>query len=126
MKMESEPIVSFPARNPQARRRVHFSRRELSRILDVYGRMVAAGIWRDYAIDDTFGSTGDGAGGRVAFSVFRRTSEMPAYRIVKEPRLAKRQGAYAVIGGQGQILKRGKSIENILRIFDGKMLRLVK
>ncbi len=84
--------------------------------------MVAAGIWRDYAIDDT----GEGSNARVAFSVFRRTSEMPAYRIVKEPRLAKRQGAYAVIGGQGQILKRGKSIENILRIFDGKMLRAVK
>lgn len=120
--MESEPIISFPAQKSNAQRRVHFSRRELSRILDVYGRMVAAGIWRDYAIDDA----GEGTGGRVAFSVFHRTSEMPAYRIIKEPRMAKRQGAYAVIGGQGQILRRGKSIEKILRVFDGKMLRLVK
>ena len=120
--MESEPIISFPAQKANAQRRVHFSKRELARILDIYGRMVAAGIWRDYAIDDT----ADGAGGRVAFSVFRRTSEMPAYRIIQEPRLAKRQGAFAVIGGQGQILKRGKSIENILRVFDGKMLRIVK
>lgn len=126
--MESEPILFFPARGPRVRRPVHFSKRELSRILDVYGRMVAAGIWRDYAIDDTGEGGGNGkeGGGCVAFSVFRRASEMPAYRIVKEPRLAKRQGAYAVIGGQGQVLKRGKSLENILQVFDGKMLRLVK
>lgn len=116
----------FPAPKRSARHRVHFSKRELCRILDVYGRMVAAGIWRDYAIDDTGDDSGESGGGRVAFSVFRHSSEMPAYRIIKEPRLAKRQGAYAVIGGQGQILKRGKSIENILRLFDGKPLRLVK
>lgn len=120
--METEPILFFPSRKPNARRVVHFSKRELYRILDVYGRMVAAGIWRDYAIDDT----GYGASQGVAFSVFRRASETPAYRIIKEPRLARRQGAYAVVGGQGQILKRGKSLENILSVFDGKMLRLVK
>lgn len=128
--MESEPIISFPAQRRQAQRRVHFSKQELSRILAVYGRMVTAGIWRDYAIDDTGDDAGDNSGkaggAAVAFSVFRRASETPAYRIIKEPRLAKRQGAYAVVGRQGQILKRGKTIENILSVFDGKMLHLVK
>lgn len=88
----------------------------------VYGRMVAAGIWRDYAIGDA----GPADSGAVAFSVFHRACEFPAYRIVKEPRLAGRQGAWAVIGRQGRILKRSNSLENILRIFDGKALRLVK
>lgn len=132
--MEPEPIIFFPARKQQAQRRVHFSKQELSRILAVYGRMVTAGIWRDYAIDYAGDDTGDDAGynsgkaggAAVAFSVFRRASETPAYRIIKEPGLAKRQGAYAVVGRQGQILKRGKTIENILSIFDRKMLHLVK
>ena len=128
--MEPEPIIFFPARKQQAQRRVHFSKQELSRILVVYGRMVTAGIWRDYAIDNTGDNTGDNGGkaggAAVAFSVFRRASETPAYRIIKEPGLAKRQGAYAVVGRQGQILKRGKTIENILSVFDRKMLHLVK
>lgn len=120
--MQSEPILSFPAQKRQAPRRVHFSKHEFYCILQVYGRMVAAGIWRDYAI----GSTGEAGSGTVAFSVFHRTSEYPAYRIIKEPRLARRQGAWAVIGRQGRILKRSNSLENILRVFDGKALRLVK
>lgn len=117
-----EAIISFPAQKRYAPRRIHFSKRELFRILDVYGRMVAAGIWRDYAIDDTV----ERGGASVAFCVFRRTSEGPAYRIIKEPRLARRQGAYRVLDRQGRILKRGASLEAILSIFDSKMLRLVK
>lgn len=119
---QPEPIITFPAQKRQAQRRVHFSKSEISCIMLVYGRMVAAGIWRDYAIGDA----GPADSGAVAFSVFHRACEFPAYRIVKEPRLAGRQGAWAVIGRQGRILKRGNSLENILRIFDGKALRLVK
>ena len=72
---------------------VTFSRRELNRILDLYGRKVAAGEWRDYAIDFLKD--------RAVFSVFRRTSEVPLYRIEKNPKLARRQGAYSVISATG-------------------------
>jgi len=78
---------------------VSFDRRELSEILRIYGRMVAAGEWRDYAIDTLKD--------RAVFSIFRRTSEMPLFRVEKDPRLARRQGAYSVIGAGGTVLKRG-------------------
>ena len=91
---------------------VTFHRTELDLLLRVYGRKVAEGEWRDYAID--FGRE------RATFSCFRRTSEMPQYRIVKEPKLAKRQGAWSVIAPTGQILKRGHELANVLRLFDRK------
>jgi hypothetical protein len=94
-----------------------FDRRELSEILKVYGRMVAAGEWRDYAIDHL--------ADRAVFSVFRRASEMPLYRIEKTPRLARRQGAYAVIAQTGVILKRGPDLARVLRVID-KSLKLVE
>ncbi len=99
------------------RTRVTFDRRELDRILDLYGRMVAAGEWRDYAIDFLKD--------RAVFSVFRRSSEMPLYRIEKNPRLARRQGAYSVVSVTGLILKRGHELDRVLRIID-KPLRLVE
>jgi len=94
-----------------------FQRRELDAILSLYGRKVAEGEWRDYAID--------GLKDEAVFSVFRRASEMPIYQIVKRPKLAKRQGMYAVIGATGQILKRGHDIGNVLRIFEKRNLRLI-
>jgi hypothetical protein len=96
--------------------RVTFSRRELNRILGLYGRMVAAGEWRDYAIDFLKD--------RAVFSVFRRTSEVPIYRIEKNPQLARRQGAYSVISATGLIVKRGHELDNVLRAVD-KSLKLV-
>src|SRR5947209_7680558 len=90
--------------------RVTFERRELDRILDLYGRKVAAGEWRDYAID--FEKD------RAVFSVFRRASEMPIYRIEKNPRLARRQGAYSVVSVTGLILKRGHELDRVLRVLD--------
>jgi hypothetical protein len=87
-----------------------FERRELDRILRLYGRMVAAGHWRDYAID--------GLADAAVFSVFRRASEAPLYRIEKRPALAKRQGAWAVIGQGGVILRRGHELDQVLRVFD--------
>jgi hypothetical protein len=96
---------------------VFFERRELERLLRLYGRMVAAGEWRDYAID--------GLREAAHFSVFRRASEQPLYRIEKRPALAKKQGAWAIIGQGGLILKRGHELEPLLRYFDKRRLSVV-
>lgn len=93
-----------------------FNRQELTDILRVYGRFVASGEWRDYAID---------MGRETAvFSIFRRSSECPIYRIEKCPKLARRQGAYSVVAAGGHILKRGHDLARVLLVFD-KALRLV-
>jgi len=93
-----------------ANSRVTFDRHELNRILGLYGKMVATGEWRDYAIDFTRE--------RAVFSVFRRTSEVPIYRIEKNPKLARKQGAYSVISATGLILKRGPDLARVLRVLD--------
>lgn len=103
---------------PQRHAQVFFERRELSRILQLYGRMVAAGEWRDYAID--------GLSESCVFSVFRRSSEAPIYRIEKRPELARRQGAWAVIGQGGIILKRGHELEQVLTVFESRRFRVVE
>jgi hypothetical protein len=95
---------------------VTFNRRELHRLLDMYGRKVAAGEWRDYAIDFMRD--------RAVFSVFRRSSEVPLYRIEKSPKLARRQGAYSVISATGLIVRRGHELDRVLRSID-KSLSLV-
>jgi hypothetical protein len=89
---------------------VFFDRRELDQLLRVYGRMVAAGEWRDYAID--------GLKESAVFSVFRHAAETPIYKVEKRPALARRQGAWAVIGQGGQILKRGHDLGQVLKWFD--------
>ena len=104
--MERSAASSIPAR-------VTFTRRELDRILNLYGRMVADGEWRDYAIDFLKD--------RAVFSVFRRTSEVPLYRIEKNPRLARKQGAYSVISATGLILRRGHELDRVLLAIDRKL-----
>ena len=89
---------------------VTFHRRELDLILRLYGRMVADGFWRDYAIDHM--------PDRAVFSVFRRTSEVPLYRIEKDPSRARKQGAFSITAGAGAVLKRGPDLAQILRVFD--------
>ncbi|HYG28438.1 MAG TPA: DUF2794 domain-containing protein [Caulobacteraceae bacterium] len=89
---------------------VFFDRREIDQLMRLYGRMVAAGEWRDYAID--------GLREAAVFSVFRRTADTPLYRIEKRPALARKQGAWAVIGEGGHILKRGHELTQVLRLFD--------
>jgi hypothetical protein len=105
--------------SPSARRGVtFFERRELDRLLGLYGRMVAAGHWRDYAID--------GLKDAAVFSVYRRASEAPLYRIEKRPELARRQGAWAIIGQGGVTLRRGHELEQLLRFFDRARFEVVK
>ncbi len=95
--------------------RVSFHRSELSVILSLYGRMVAAGLWRDYGISMLR---------EVAvFAVFRHTAEHPLYRIEKRPRLAGRQGLYAVIAMDGRVLKRGSDLATVLRVLEKKLIR---
>jgi hypothetical protein len=113
---EADPSESRAAERPGAaplQGRVTFNRLELNRILNLYGRMVADGEWRDYAIDFLKD--------RAVFSVFRRASEVPIYRIVKDPRLARKQGAYSVVGASGQILRRGHELDRVLLVIDRKL-----
>jgi Protein of unknown function (DUF2794). len=105
-------VLPFPA----APRAVSFDRLELQTILNLYGRKVAEGEWRDYAMDFL--------PEKAVFSIFRRTSEMPLYRIEKVPKLARRQGAYAVVVSSGLILKRGHELPLVLRVLD-KPLKVV-
>ena len=108
--------MNAPTPFPQAET-VHFQRAELSVILSLYGRFVAAGEWRDYGIS----SLRDVA----IFSVFRRTAEQPMYRIEKRPKMAARQGVYAVIGMDGRILRRGHDLKTVLRVLERKLIRAV-
>ena len=97
---------------------VAFHRTELSVILSLYGRFVAAGEWRDYGIS----CLRDAA----VFSVFRRTAENPLYRIEKRPKLRDRQGVYSVVGMDGQILRRGHDLKTVLRVLERKLIRAVE
>lgn len=107
-------VVPFPARPvvPQ----VSFDRAELRTIFNLYGRRVAEGEWRDYAIDFRRD--------KAVFSIYRRSSEMPLYRVEKDPRLARRQGAYAIVAATGLVMKRGHDLAHVLAVLE-KPLRAV-
>ena len=96
---------------------VRFTRQELQTILNVYGSNVAAGNWRDYAID--MGRE------KAIFSIFRRSSEVPIYRVEKNPKLARKQGAFSVISATGLILKRGGDLRHVLSVID-RRIRLIE
>ena len=115
MKGESN-IVPFPAQPRHTAQIVSFDRRELGTILSKYGQLVAAGEWRDYALNMSHDV--------AIFSVFRRTGETPAYKIEKRPKNAQKQGQYAIIGSDGRVLKRGHDLRLALRLFDRKLLKL--
>ncbi|CDO37763.1 MULTISPECIES: DUF2794 domain-containing protein [Novosphingobium] len=108
-------VVAFPGRKPL---QVGFERDELMRILDLYGRMVAAGFWRDYAMD--FGK--DAAN----FSAFRRAAERPQARVEKRPSLRAKQGMWTLFGEAGQVLKRGHELAGILSPLERKLLKIVE
>lgn len=107
-------IVPFPGRQPN---QVGFERTELSRILDLYGRMVAAGEWRDYAMDFTRDF--------AAFAAFRRAAERPQARIEKRPSLRGRQGMWTLFGEHGQILKRGHELAGVLAPVERRLMKAV-
>ena len=122
-RMVEEPIAlhraaKAPDLSPAVLPQIVFDRPELNRILNLYGRMVAAGEWRDYALDFLE---------EVAvFSIFRRASEMPLFRIEKRPSLRAKQGHYSVIAHGGVILKRGHELAQVLKVFDKKLLKALK
>ena len=99
-------------RRGQDRPVISFDRTELREIFGVYGRRVAEGEWRDYAIDFT--------PARAVFSIYRRTSEVPLFRVEKDPSLARRQGAYSVVAASGLILKRGSELRQVLQVLEPK------
>ena len=101
----------------QGNSQVAFHRSELNVILGLYGRMVAAGEWRDYGISCLKDC--------AVFSVFRRTAEHPLYRIEKHPKLRLKQGQYCVVGMDGRILKRGHDLRAVLRVLDRMLIRAV-
>ncbi len=101
------------AQNPPL---VTFHRRELDAILWIYGRMVGEGEWRDYAIDHTKDV--------AVFSIFKRAGEMPLFQVIKNPKLANKQGAFSVVNTNGMVLKRGGDLKQVLKVFD-KALKLV-
>jgi hypothetical protein len=110
--------MSFDVQTPAPRSgAVYFDRRELGQILRVYGRLVAAGEWRDYAID--------GLAEAAVFSIFRHAAETPLYRVEKRPALARRQGAWAILGRGGQVLRRGHELAQVLRFFDSRKFTVV-
>lgn len=115
MTMQIPPQVTPFERSAE---QVAFHRTELSLILSLYGRMVAAGEWRDYGISCLR---------EVAvFSVFRRTAEIPLYRIEKRPKLRSKQGMYSVVGTNGQVLRRGHELKSVLRVLERKLIRAVE
>ncbi|MHA6722481.1 DUF2794 domain-containing protein [Sphingomonas sp. RS2018] len=109
-------VTPFPT--PSKATQIGFDRVELSRILDLYGRMVAAGKWKDYAID-----LGRDA---ATFAAFRRAAERPEYRIEKRPALRSRQGMWALIGEQGAVLKRGHELGPVLAPVERRLLKLIE
>jgi len=109
-------VTPFPL--PGKPGQVGFDRAELGRILDLYGRMVAAGHWRDYAMD-----LGRDA---AVFAAFRRAAERPEIRIEKRPALARKQGMWALVGEHGAVLKRGHDLAPVLAPVERRLLRLVE
>ena len=111
-------VVGLGQVNPTFTDRVHFHKTELGPIMSLYGRMVAAGEWRDYGIP----ALKDVA----IFSIFRRAAEHPIYRIEKRPKLRLAQGQYVILGMDGQILKRGHDLKSVLRVLERKLIRVVE
>lgn len=107
-------VVSFPGRAPA---QIGFARDELQKILDLYGRMVAAGEWRDYAMDFTKDC--------ATFAAFRRTAERPQARIEKRPELRNRQGMWTLFGEHGQVLKRGHELSGVLAPMERRLMKAV-
>ncbi|MCA0902669.1 DUF2794 domain-containing protein [Qipengyuania aquimaris] len=114
MNFAGDKIVAFPGRKPL---QVGFCREELTRILDLYGRMVAAGEWRDYAMDFTRDV--------AVFAAFRRAAERPQARIEKRPSLRGKQGMWTLYGEHGQVLKRGHELPGVMAPIERRLLKAI-
>ncbi|MEX0970428.1 MAG: DUF2794 domain-containing protein [Paracoccaceae bacterium] len=112
-------LIPHPAltATPKQNEQISFHRSELTIILSVYGRFVAAGLWRDYGIS----ALRDYA----VFSIFRHTAEQPLFRVEKHPKNRLRQGQYSVVGMDGRTLKRGDDLAQVMRIFERQLMRAV-
>jgi len=111
---QSGTVVRFPGRVPD---QIGFAREELQKILDLYGRMVAAGEWRDYAMDFTKDC--------ATFAAFRRTAERPQARIEKRPALRNKQGMWTLFGEHGQVLKRGHELSGVLAPMERRLVKAI-
>jgi hypothetical protein len=111
----SATVIPFP---PTGNLQIGFDRLELQRILDLYGRMVAAGQWRDYAMDFTRDA--------ASFCAFRRTAERPHARIEKRPSLRHKQGMWTLFGEAGQVLKRGHELAGVLSLIERRLLKVIE
>ena len=107
MALDSRPVAGV----------VFFERREIDQLLRLYGRMVAAGEWRDYGMA--------GLADYAVFSIFRHAAEAPLYRVEKRPDLARKQGQWAVVGQGGVVLRRGHDLAQVLRVFDKGRFKVV-
>ena len=112
----SPNVIAFPGNRPPSQ--VGFDRQELARILDLYGRMVAAGEWRDYAMHFDKHC--------ASFAAFRRTAEVPQLRVEKRPAMRNRQGMWALFGEQGQVLKRGHELSNVLAPVERRLVKAIE
>ncbi len=110
-------IIAFPATFEDSKV-VFFNQKELTQILNIYGRMVSAGLLKDYAISESRT--------QVTFSFFRGASERPAYRVVKNPAHGKKKGPFLILAADGTLLIKGSSLKTVLKFFEPKMIRLIK
>lgn len=117
---DQSSIIQFQATHHKraAPQSTFFERKEFESILNIYGKMVASGHWKDYAISASKEA--------ATFAVFQKASERPIFRITKTPSLKQKQGAFAILSSQGQILKRGQELAQVLKYFEKKLIKLVK
>lgn len=122
LSLMTDPNTIIPFLNPQhlgaAPHFIFFNRAEFKALLNIYGKMVASGHWKDYGIS--------GAKSVATFAVHQKASERPVYRITKTPALKNKQGAFAILNSQGQILKRGQELPQVLKYFNNKLIKLVQ
>lgn len=114
---QQAPIIYLKNSRAPAHTPVCFNKKELGQILNIYGKMVSAGLWRDYGLEQGVKT--------IAFNVFKRSSDQPIYRIQKNPSLVNKQGAFAILGQGGVTLKRGHSLETLLQYFNKKLIKAV-
>ena len=111
------PIIYLTKNTIQVTQPVYFNKIELGQILNLYGKMVSAGEWRDYSLEEGVKS--------ISFNIYRRACDQPIYRILKSPQLASKQGAYAILGQGRVMIKRGHCLKTLLKFFNNKLFKVI-